>query len=149
MELAMVMVIVGIVGATSAVAVLESMRLYGSSMPRMEGTYQADLLLQRLRGDVRALADSSTVTSLLPERLGFERADGETVDYTFAGGDLTRNGQRLATAFSGFRFGYLTDKGGSTTNPSELRLLEVEYVLVRGGEKLPGYALVHPRGLER
>ncbi len=149
MELVMVMVIVGIVGAASSVAVLESMRLYASSMPRMEGTYQSDLMLQRLRRDVRALGDTATVTDFGSERFSFVREDGEPVSYAFDGGDLTRNGQLLATNLSGFGFRYLGAAGLASSDPSELYLLEVEYVIERGGQQLPGYAMVHPRSLGR
>lgn len=146
-ELVMVIVIVGVLGSVAAGAIVESTRVVVNQRTSLEGSHQVQFLLDRLRDDLRAIRASDPYGSVEADRLEFATTDDETVVYEAAGSTLTRNGRELATGLVDFVFGYRATDGSPTLDPAAVHLIEIDFVVVRGGQEFPGSAVAYPRAV--
>lgn len=146
-ELVLVTVILGIIGMSSAFVVTEAMRVYARTAPALDMQYHLRLATERLRRDIRDMQGAGSITVLTPNALAFQRSSGEAVDYRLVGEDLTRNGDLLARGVTSFALRYWRSDGSAALLPTELRLVDAELIMFRGGVKDRLFTTVFPRTL--
>ena len=146
-ELVMVIVIVGVVGSTAAIAAVESARIYSRSLPRIEASYQVEFALGQLRADLKAIRLDDGFEQIQQSLLSIETTGGEALKYVYDRGELTRNGHLVGTGIDEFEFRYRAVDGTFTSDEEAVHLIEVDFVVVRSGERLPVYATIYPRAV--
>lgn len=148
-ELVVVIVLLSIIGGISFFVVLESMRVYARTQPRIEASYEANLVASRLMRDVRDIPDSQSITSFGNAKLEFRSSLGESVSYEYADGVLLRNGQPLAEQLADLAFSFITVDGVGATAEQDIHLVQVRLVAQSASETVPMALTVFPRGLQR
>ena len=96
MEMLTVILIMGIIGLTTSVVIMESMKVYARTVPGLDASYQARLATDRMKREIRDLDGTASITVFTATALTFDNTSGDTIAYDLTGSDLTRNGDLLA-----------------------------------------------------
>ncbi len=143
------MLILSIVGGISFFVVLESMRVYSRTQPRIEASYEANLVARRIMSDVRGIPDDQSIQSYGETKLEFASSTGERISYEYANGVLLRNSQPLAERLQGMAFGFESADGSTPASGSDIHLVRLKLVAQSAGETIPLALTIFPRGLQR
>ena len=143
-ELVMVIAIAGVVSLVPAQVLLDSMKVYSRTAPRIQAAYQSGLAVERMKRDFRDLASYDSISVMTSSSLTFDDSDG-TAAYALSGSDLTRNGDLIASNVSALTLTYRDEDGANTTTATEIRLLEIDLTVTMSGQPYRSMATVFPR----
>lgn len=146
-EAVLTIVVLSIIGLSTSVVIIESMKVYARTAPALEASYQARLAIEHLQRDIRNLGDPTSITTFTPTAFTFVDASGSTIAYGVSGGDLTRDGDLLARGVSAFAFRYWRKDGAPATVPGDLELVEADLTVQVAGQEQRLFAVVSPRNL--
>ncbi len=158
-ELVLTMLILGIIAAVFSRFALQGIRSYSTEIDRGDVHSQARLAVERVVREARAIRSCADIAGAAnpSATLSFTDTSGAPVDFTVAGGNLTRNGvgnilAQGVTSAQPFRF---LDMSGaaSTTCPvpptpsaaTDIWFVEIDLTCVLGGASLHLRSRVHPR----
>lgn len=122
MELLMVLVIFGIVGAVAAPLLANGFRAYFTGRDISETDWQARVAVERMTRELRGIRAPADLTAASASDITFVDTSGTSIRYCLGAvggcpgvaGDLMRNGQPLAGGISALAFSYLT-RGAAAT----------------------------------
>jgi MSHA biogenesis protein MshO len=127
-ELVMVIVIFGIIGAMVAPLISTSFQSYFTSKDISDTDWQARAAIERMTRDLRGIRAPADLTITSGSDITYVDIDGNTVRYCMgavggcpgAAGDLMRNGQALASGVSALTFSFLTRTACATATPAQV-----------------------------
>lgn len=143
-ELVMVIAIAGVVSLVPAQVLLDSMKVYSRTAPRIQAAYQSGLAVERMKRDFRDLTSYDSISVMTSSSLTFDDSDG-TAAYALSGSDLTRNGDLIASNVSALTLTYRDEDGSATSTASAIRLLEIDLTVTMSGQPYRSLATVYPR----
>lgn len=146
-EATLTLVLLSLIGLTSAYVTTEAAMVQSRTEPRLEASYRARLACEWLQRDIRDLVDPASITVFTPTALEFLDPSGNVVSYAYSAGDLTRNGDLLASGLTTFGLRYWRANGSPASAPNELRLVELDLVVQVGTQKEVAHVIVFPRSL--
>lgn len=146
-EMVLSLSIMIIVGGVASHVILQSMKVYSRTVPATDAAYQVSSSIERMKREIRAMKDRESLTEMTSTALSFENAADETISYEYSGGMLTRNGDLLAEGVTSFSFEYWQADGTAAITKADLRLLEIDLTVERGGQVRRMHTAVFPRVL--
>jgi prepilin-type N-terminal cleavage/methylation domain-containing protein len=144
-EMVLVVTILSIVGGVSSFVVLQAMKAYARHVPAMHNAYQARSSLERMRREIRALEDTSSITTMTATSLTFTGTGGTSIAYAYTGGNLDRNGDRLAKGLTAFSFTYWKSNGTTASAATDVHLIEIDLTVDSLGQTYRLQTAVFPR----
>lgn len=134
-ELVVTTLVMGVIAYVVAIALSAGMKSYFTTDFREEALDQARVAMERMTREIRNLRDSSGASVLVASttRFNYVDTDGNTVDFTWANPNITRNGSVLSTNITGCTFGYVRANGTvdatfSAANTKRIRITIVSTV---------------------
>jgi prepilin-type N-terminal cleavage/methylation domain-containing protein len=149
-ELIVVMVVLGIVASMGAIVVRDGMLGYLRGREITSADWQGRLALERITRELRNVAapGSANIDAASCASSGFSFVDvtANRINYTLAGGTLSRNGQPLADSVTGLRFYCLQNDGQTyTTVPSSVYYVTVSMIVSTTNTNAAYRSTVKPR----
>ena len=134
-ELVVVIVLLGLMAAVSANLISDTMLASYTATNNQASGSAARYAAERITREVRELSYGATggyqITTMTATSLAFTKQDGTVVTITSSAGTLTLRytsvgaAQTLATGVSSFAFAYMDQLGATTTDPEEVRFVQV------------------------
>lgn len=148
-ELIVVIVILGIIGAFLSTSIYEGSHAYIDLRSRSANVADAHQALELMGREIQEIrtATSADITALTASSLAFTDINAASVSYAFSGATLTRNSQTLMDRLSSFSFAYYKSDGTTAAAAADVWSVEVSLTVTRSGRDLTLRTRVFPRNL--
>lgn len=154
-ELVMVVTLLGLFVAASAVAFKPVLDTWSLGAPRNEVTDATEYALSRMSYEMTQLRDAASVLAAGTGRFQFTDVSNNVIDYTLSGTNLMRNGNILSRGVQTLSFTYYNVNGATlispqvSPSPTNIWRIEVSITSERGGQSVTMTSQVRPRNLPR
>lgn len=138
MEVAIVIVLMGIVAVMSGGLLLQGSRGTNQAEALDELDWKAREGFERLSRELRSIRPTS-MTTLTASQLSYTSVEGESVSFVVSGSTLTRNGTTLLDGISSFSFSYYTNAGAVTAVAANVRLIQFTGTFTLSNQTSPAY----------
>lgn len=149
-ELAIVIVLVGIIAMTASLLIGQSAQTYQKEDNYSAALNQGRLALEKMAREIRMVRSASDIilcaTVPTPAFLTFTDVTGNSYAYTYSGTMLTENGNTLADNLTVFTIAYFDKTGAAPATCSAIWTVTIHLTASQGGESLPLEITLHPRG---
>ena len=150
-EIVVVIVLTGIIAGIVAALIMQAAGAYSDEQLRSGVQYQARLAVERVSREARQIRRCADITAPAnpSATLQFTDITGGAVNFTVAGGNLTRGADVLASGVTSAQpFRFLDRSGNPTTSclaPNDIWSVEIDASAALGAETARVRTLVHPR----
>lgn len=149
-EVAIVIVILGIVATIGSSVLHESFQAGYASRDFINASWQTRLALTRLTSELREIrsATSSDLDISSNNQITFTDIYGDSITYTRSGNDLTRNGTKVANDITDLTFTYYDEDNVEVTNPAnvaDVRCIDIATQVTEGSTTVDTQTIVCPR----
>jgi prepilin-type N-terminal cleavage/methylation domain-containing protein len=148
-ELILVVVLTAILAAVGSQMLGKSLRSFVFGKEVIKGDSQARVALERLTRDLRMVSAPANLVIVPATAITFSDTEGNTVNYSLAGGKLMRNAQVLADDVNNLQFAYLRSDGNTVAATAAQVYFITASVAVKRGTLATDItslrATVHPR----
>ena len=145
-ELAVVIVVVGIVAGLGAGIIVEAGRAYKKSGALTDNFADANYALTRLALELGNLASANDITAMGASSITF-RLSGVARTFAKSGTNLLLGTKTLASGVSSFSLTYYDSAGAVTTDPASVRRIAAQITIDRNGSAISLQTGVFPRAL--
>ncbi len=148
-ELIVVIVILGIIGAFLSASIYEGSHAYVDLRSRSANVADAHHALELMAREIQEIrtATSGDITTLTASSLAFTDINAASVSYAYSGGTLTRNSQTLLDRLSSFSFAYYKSDGTTAAAAADIWSVGISLTVTRSGRELTLRTRVFPRNL--
>ncbi len=152
-ELAIVIMVLGIVAAAAAPLIGSAFLAYFTGRDIAETDWQARVAIERMSRELRTIAAPADLTITAANDITFVDVDRNTIRYCMGAvgtcpgiaGDLMRNGQPLAGGVSALAFSFLTRAAAPTAVAAQVFYVTVDFTATRNGIAKAYQLTVSPR----
>ena len=154
-EIVITIVLIGILSGIAAIIILQGVRAYTDEKSRSDVHYQARLAVERVAREARLARSCADITPPGSNPFNiftFTKIDGATVTFDASTGNLTLDGNTLATNINANPFTLLDRNGngppavpGCGAPPNDIWFVEINITDTQGSETLQMRTRVHPR----
>ena len=117
MELIMVMSCVAILVSLGGMYIKQIFNLWNTVSFRSEVVEQGRMALSRMAREIRQVNNTTSVLNATASRFRFNDSSGNTIDYSYSAGNLTRNGNVLAP-LNNLTFQYYDNRSQVIASPA-------------------------------
>lgn len=150
-EIVVVIVLTGIIAGMVAALIMQAAGTYSDEQLRSGVQYQTRLAVERISREARQIRACADITAPANPSAALQFTDiaGGAVNFTVAGGNLTRGADVLATGVTSAQpFRFLDRSGNPTTScvePNDIWYVEIDASSALGAETARVRTRVHPR----
>ena len=144
-EMVVVIALLGIIGLVPSYVIVESMRVYARTAPKVDAAYQARLADDRMKREIRDLKGLGRVTAMTSSAFTFDDSSDTTIAYSLSASNLLRNGDLMAKGVTSLTFSYWKSDGTVASAAADLNLVEYDLTVQTGSEPYRVQAAVFPR----
>jgi prepilin-type N-terminal cleavage/methylation domain-containing protein len=131
-ELVFVIVILAIIAGVSSNLIGAQFNAHFTSQNINNADGQVRLALARVTRDIQAIPHPTNITTASASQLVFTDQNAVVDTYTVTGGNLTRNGQILATGVNNMTFVYRDLTGAVTAVIANIRYITITLAVTQG-----------------
>lgn len=146
-EMVITIVIVGIIGGIAAMIIMQGVRAYSAEQSRSAAHYQARFAVERIAREARQIRSCADITGPANPSgtLSFKDINGNAVAFSYAGGNLSRGANLLASGITSAQpFTFLDSSGNQTTACPGIWFIVIDVIDQQGSETLEIRTRVHP-----
>lgn len=155
-ELVTVMVVLGVILAIGIPLLMETVDAwsYGSRF-QTNAVLSAIVAQNRMSREIRRLKNDTSVTTATSSQFSFTDVNDNAITFNLSGNTLMRNSDGLLDNVTSLSFTYYDDSGAAIAtpainpNPTNIRLVEVNYSVLAASNTLNFGFTVKPQNLRR
>lgn len=154
-EMVIVIALMGLFVSAVTATFTPVLETWALNAPRNEITDATEFALSRMSYEVTQLKDSTNVLVAQGDRLQFNDASDNTIDYTLSGTNLMRNADILSRDVQSLNFTYYGIDGSVLPSPAvsptatDIWRIQIEITGQRNGQSVSMTSQVRPRNLPR
>jgi prepilin-type N-terminal cleavage/methylation domain-containing protein len=153
LELVLVIVLFGTLGATAAPLLRQGLQAYLTGRDIAETDWQARVATERMTRELRAIRAPADLTAASASDITFVDIDGDSIRYCQGGvggcpgaaGELMRNGAPLASGIGALAFSFLSRAAGATGAPASAFYVSVTFTATQNDVTKSYRTTVSPR----
>jgi prepilin-type N-terminal cleavage/methylation domain-containing protein len=146
-ELAMVIVIIGIIAAMASSMISQGFEAYFTGKNVMDADWQGRLALERMARDIREIRSAGDISTMTASQLTFVDLSGNTITYQLSGTNLMRNSQILANGIQSMTLSYFDANGSTTASASAVRYISISLNVTQNNTNITVATAVYARDL--
>jgi prepilin-type N-terminal cleavage/methylation domain-containing protein len=146
-EIVITIVILGVLSALASVIILQGARIYSTEDLRSNVHYQTKLAVERMAREARLIRSCADITAPANPSgtLSFTDVNGNAVSFSYAGGNLSRGANLLASGITSAQpFTFLDVNGNQTTACPGIWFVAVDVIGQNGSQSAEMRTRVHP-----
>jgi|SRR5579883_1783690 len=131
-EMIMTIIILSIICTILGSFLLQAYQVFQSSQMISTTDWGGLLVLERMTDDIHNIRSSGDISVIQPTQLTFVDVNGNSVNYQFSSGAISRNGVSLATGVQSFNLSYLDENGATTSTASAVSYIVLSVSFSQG-----------------
>ena len=146
-ELIITIVIIGVLSTIASIIILQGARTYSTEDMRSNVHYQTSLAVERIAREARVIRSCADITAPAnpSSTLSFTDVNGNSVSFSYAGGNLSRGANLLASGITSVQpFTFLDVNGNQTTACPGIWTVVVDVIGQSSSETAEVRTRVHP-----
>ena len=146
-ELIITIVIIGVLSTIASMIILQGVSTYATEDKRSNVHYQTSVAVNRIAREARIIRSCADITAPANPSgtLSFTDVDGNAVSFSYAGGNLSRGANLLASGITSAQpFTFLDVNGNQTTACPGIWFVAIDIIGKSGSETAEVRTRVHP-----
>jgi prepilin-type N-terminal cleavage/methylation domain-containing protein len=149
-EFIIVLLIVGIIAATSNTLLLRGTTAYYSAQDILVGYWQGNIAMQRFTRDIGKIRSNNDISTVTSTNLVFTDINGNSINYLLSSSSLSINGNTLADGIdlANSSFAYFDSTLTTTSTPSLIRYIKIQLKFIKNNTSYTTITTLYPRNLQ-
>jgi prepilin-type N-terminal cleavage/methylation domain-containing protein len=150
LEIVIVILITGIIAATSSILLLEASKTYYDAQDVFLGYWQGQIAMQRFSRDMGTIRSKNDITTASTTNLVFTDMNGNNINYLLSGSSISINGNTLADGIdvANSSFAYFDSTLATTSILTNIRYIKMNLKVTKNNANYTVINTQYPRNLQ-